>query len=505
VNSRIGNAKRNIMFGALNRLVNIIIPFIIRTMIIIYLGEEYLGLNALYASILQVLSLTELGFATAISASMYKPIAEGDTKTVSALLRLYRNIYRVIGIGILIFSIMIIPFLPNLINGQPPEDINIYLLFILYVTNTACSYFFFAHKVALINAHQRSDLTELVGGVVKTVTGIAQIIVIVLLQNIVLYVLLTIVCTVSYNLVCSAIANRKFNQYVCAGNVLPQIKTKIKKDIFALGIQKIGTTVSISLDVVIISAYLSLSMVAIYGNYLYIISSVSMFIVLIFNSITAGIGNSMAIESVNKNMQNFKTFVFLNQWILIWSSCCLVCILPLFVEVWLGKEFLLPTSVLFAMIFCFYVTQMRQVVQTYKNAGGIWWADKYKPIVGCIVNLVLNIILVQHIGIIGVVISTIVSYLVIEIPWETRVLFRLYFKVSQTSYYSSLLYMFASGIIATTITYLICATTVGGVLGILYKLGICIIVPNLIIALLCAKKTEMKNASILMLNVIKKR
>jgi O-antigen/teichoic acid export membrane protein len=148
---------------------------------------------------------------------------------------------------------------------------------------------------------------------------------------------------------------------------------------------------------------------------------------------------------------------------------------------------------------------MRQVVQTYKNAGGIWWADKYKPIVGCIVNLVLNIILVQHIGIIGVVISTIVSYLVIEIPWETRVLFRLYFKVSQASYYSSLLYMFASGIIATTITYLICATIVGGVLGIIYKLAICIIVPNLIIALLCLKRPEMKSARVLMLNVIKKR
>lgn len=100
--SRIQNSLRNIMFGAVNRIVSILFPFIVRTIFIRFLGEEYLGLNSLYSSILQVLNLADLGFASAIVASMYKPIAEGNTDKVCALMNLYRKLYKMIGSIILI-------------------------------------------------------------------------------------------------------------------------------------------------------------------------------------------------------------------------------------------------------------------------------------------------------------------------------------------------------------------------------------------------------------------
>ena len=90
-NIRTKNALRNMAFGALNRIVSIFFPFIVRTIFIKSIGEEYLGLNTLYSSILQVLNLMDLGFANAIIASMYKPIADKDTERICALTKLYRN------------------------------------------------------------------------------------------------------------------------------------------------------------------------------------------------------------------------------------------------------------------------------------------------------------------------------------------------------------------------------------------------------------------------------
>ena len=81
---RTKNATRNIFWGMIEKIVTILMPFACRTVFIKVLGSEYLGLNSLFTSILQVLSISELGIGTAIIFSMYKPIAEDDEETLFA-------------------------------------------------------------------------------------------------------------------------------------------------------------------------------------------------------------------------------------------------------------------------------------------------------------------------------------------------------------------------------------------------------------------------------------
>ena len=78
------NAARNLAFGSIQKVVNIIMPFITRTAMLYFLGAEYLGLNSLFTSVLQVLNLAELGVGSAMIFSMYKPIAEDDNETICA-------------------------------------------------------------------------------------------------------------------------------------------------------------------------------------------------------------------------------------------------------------------------------------------------------------------------------------------------------------------------------------------------------------------------------------
>ncbi|MCF0238149.1 MAG: polysaccharide biosynthesis protein, partial [Sphaerochaetaceae bacterium] len=144
--SRTHNTIRNSVWGLGQKALMLISPFIIRTLIIKTLGADYLGLNGLFVSILQVLNLVELGFSSAITFSLYKPIAEKNIPVVCGLMNVYKKIYRYVGFGILGLGLFFSPFLSFVIKGDVPSDINIYLLYYLYLFNTASSYLLFAYK-----------------------------------------------------------------------------------------------------------------------------------------------------------------------------------------------------------------------------------------------------------------------------------------------------------------------------------------------------------------------
>lgn len=153
--------------------------------------------------------------------------------------------------------------------------------------------------------------------------------------------------------------------------------------------------------------------------------------------------------------------------------------------VWMGEKLLFGMSIVVMLVMRFYFEQIRKVVLTYKDAAGMWWADKWKPLVGCLVNLILNIILVKSIGVAGVMLSTIISYTLIELPWETKVLFKIYFKQSPKNYYFDMVTISVSMLIAGVATYYVCSfINLGHIANIIAKLIVCIIAPNILFMIL---------------------
>jgi len=136
----------------------VVLPFITRTVMIYTMGMQYVGLGGLFTSVLQLLSFAELGIGGVLVFSMYKPIAENDDSKVCALLNFYKKAYRIIGFIILVAGLLIMPFLRNLIAGDLPEGINLYLLYAVYLLNNVLGYFLFAYKQSLLAASQRIDI-----------------------------------------------------------------------------------------------------------------------------------------------------------------------------------------------------------------------------------------------------------------------------------------------------------------------------------------------------------
>lgn len=98
--SRSKKATRNIIFSIVQNLANIGITLVSRVVFVHVLDASYLGINGLFSNIFGLLSMADLGMATAMMYHLYKPIAEDDTEKISQLIEFFKKIYRCIAAAV---------------------------------------------------------------------------------------------------------------------------------------------------------------------------------------------------------------------------------------------------------------------------------------------------------------------------------------------------------------------------------------------------------------------
>lgn len=504
---RTKNATRNIIWGFLEKMVGILLPFVSRTVFVYTLGAEYLGLNSLFTSILSVLNLTELGMGSALVFSMYKPIAEDDKETICALLNLYKKVYRVIGCIILVCGLAIAPFIEFFIKGKTyPADINIYVIYLMYLFNTCCSYFLFAYKISLLRAHQRGDITSKITMTLTLIQQILQMGLLIIFKNYYAYIFIQPLFVIISNLINAYKVNKLFPEYCCKGTINDELMADIKKKVIGLLSYKIYGVVFASVDTIVISKFLGLVTLAVYQNYNYIISAIIGFVSVFTASLTAGIGNSIATETKEKNYHDFKKIVFINGWIISWCSICLLCLFQHFMKLWMGDNLLFPFDTMVLMVLYFLLPRITTMSYVYREAAGLWWEDRFRPIVATVVNLILNIVLVHIIGMNGVILSTLFCSIFINIPWGTSILFKQYFKRSPKEYFCKIIKYIIYTIIIGILTLAICELLPEtGVLYLLSKAIICCIIPNLCFLVIYSHEQEFAEAKELCFRIVRKK
>lgn len=451
--------------GVINRIITLGLPFIIRTIVIRTLGAEYLGLSSLFSSILQVLNMAELGFSSAVVFSLYKPIAEQDTNSICALMGYYRTVYKIIGGVILVGGSFLFPVLPKLIKGSYPSDINIYLLYAIYLVNTSISYLLFAYKNVLFSASQRQDILNNVNSVVSISKFVIQIIILLAFKNYYLYIIWNLVFTGIENILVAILAKRKYPEYICRGKIKKEKRNEISKQIKGLAIGQFTKVSRNSFDSIVLSMYCGLIDVAIYSNYYYIFNAVMGILSIIIQSVNAGIGNSIVSESTEKNYKDFKKFYF--YFSCIGSACtiCFVCLYQDFMAIWVGENY--KASIFTMSLFCiyFYVVQMGLIRSAYANASGIWWECRWVQIAEMLCNLILNFALGYKWGMNGILLATIITVFIFSIIGLTKKLYDLYFKRKFSEYLMESLVYFAGTALVLAGTYTVTTFVDGDTIG----------------------------------------
>lgn len=506
--NRTQNTVRNITWGVINKLIKILFPFVIRTIIIYRLGVKYVGLNSLFTSILSTLSLAELGFDTAIVTVMYKSVAENDNDNLCALLNFIKKAYLIVGTAILGMGMCCLPFLKYLIKdyNSIPSDMNLYVLFIMFLLNTVVSYFFGGYRNCVLEAYQRQDIVSNVNSFSTILFGILQIGILFISGNYYLYLVTMIISNVFINFATFYQAKKNFPRIIPKGSVKRDEKVALKRVLVGTFYARVGSVLSVSFDNIVISSFLGLTILAYYSNYSYIITAIQGFLIIIYASMQAGIGNSVTLDSVEKNYEDMVKFTFGYNWIVGWCSICLIYLFKPFISLWVGNKGVLPDLIVVLIVLDFYIVLSGGIIGIYKNALAIWWEDRYRCIIGGIFNLTLNICMVLAFrkygdvyALAGVLLSTILADLLILTPWAMKVTFDKYFKKGIMEYAGQLIMYF----IVTILNIAICYPAMNSIsrlfdenmlLVLFFRMIVLIILPNIVYLIIYSKTKPYKLA-----------
>lgn len=497
--NRAKNASRNIIVGVILKAYMLLVPFIMRTLMIYCLGVQYLGLNSLFSSVLSVLSLAELGVGSAMGYSMYKPIAEDDTERICALMHLYKIYYRVIGIVIGVIGLALTPFIPKLIKGDVPAGISIYTLYFVNLGVNVISYWLFAYKNALLETHQRTDIGSKIYMGTVTLQYILQIFVLCVLKNYYCYVICFLINNILYNLIVAFVTTKMYPQYQARGMLPKEERKEINHRIKDLFTSKLGMVIVNSADSIVISSFLGLVTLALYQNYFLLVTSVSGFITVIFGSVTAGIGNSLITETEEKNYNDLVKFTFMIAWISSFCMSCFLCMFQPFMRIWVGEEMLVSYRIVICLVLYFYMLQINQVINVFKDAAGMWHEDRFRPMTTAFVNLVLNMIMVQFWGLYGVVFSTLLSWIIVGWPWLLHNLFSVLFDHSHlTDYIKKLIKYSAVTLAVSGISSMVGhMIRINDVMDLILRFLLCLVIPNVLLIIVYSKTWEIRESIIL--------
>ena len=412
--SRTQNTIINIITGTGGKLLDTVLKFVVRTVFIHTLGKAYLGINGLFADILTMLSLTELGLDTAMNFQLYKPLAEGDNRRVCTLMKFYKQAYRVIGGAIIVIGLCIIPLLPYLIKDYASLEalkINAVLIFILYLLETAGTYLFGAYRSSLLKANQKKYIVDIVECAVSIVSCIVQIVVLVVTKDFLVFTVTWLVMDLSKTLLNAYVAKRFYPQFFDkdAESLKKSEIRELFKDCGALFVYKMNSVVLKATDNLVISAFLGLTWVGLYSNYLMMYNTIRSFLNQLYNAAKASMGNLFATETTEKKYQFFQIMNYVT--VVFYGLACIgvaVCANEL-IENWIGTEYMIPQPfpLLVGVEILFH--GLKQNLGQIRHVSGIFRKMWFRPVLGMIINLVSSVILVKVCGICGVILGTIIS------------------------------------------------------------------------------------------------
>ncbi|MEG0643133.1 MAG: polysaccharide transporter [Clostridia bacterium] len=491
---RLENSIKNIVIALICNTLNIIISFIAQSIFIKTLGTEYAGLNGVFTNIISMLSIVELGIGSQIIYHLYKPIAENNIIKIKQLMNFYRKSYNRIAIVVLLLGIFIMPFI-NLFIGENNISENIYFIYLLFVLDSVVSYLI-AYKRSILYANQQSRYVDLVHIVYVIIMNTVQIAILLTTKNYIIYLIIKIICRLLENLVIDRVANKfyseimKDNKEKLDDNTVSDIKKRVKALIF----HQIGGYLVLGTDSIIISKFLGLSVAGIYANYVLIFNSLNLILSQIFTAITSSVGNLLTENNEEKSYLLYKRLMLLNFWIYGLSAIGIYITINTIIIIWLGVQYTFLNITILALSINFFSQGMRRVMQTFAAAGGICYENRFVPIIEATVNLAVSIILVKLIGLTGVVIGTFVSSLVLHLYSFPVFIYEPIFKKEKNEYIVDYLKYLAIFLITLIVTYL--ATKFinidGNIMRLVFQVGMCLIIVNLIFYILFRKSEEFK-------------
>lgn len=477
--------SKNVVFNAITNIIGqliiLIMNFISRKLFLTILDANYLGVSGLFSNVITVLSLAELGIGSTITFSLYKPLKNEDNDTIRALMNLYKKIYRIIGISIFLIGIAITPvalYMTNLKKSIP----HLALIYFMFVGNAAISYFY-SYSRTLIAADQKEYRLALIDYLTKILLVLFQMFFLYMTGSFIVYLIIQILMTYLQNYFVYKKVYKLYPVMSMKGTVklsVDEIQI-LKKNNLAMIIYKFAIVIVSGTDNLIISKLLGTIWVGFYSNYSMIILSIQTIISKVISATTASIGNVLVSSDIKQSYLIYETLQYICFIIYGTVSIFLIVLLNPFICLVYGDEYVLEFITVITLVINFYLLGMQGSSSNFRDAFGLFWEGKFRPLLQGILNLVISILLVLWMkNITAVFLGTIISR-ICTITWIDPYIVHKYgfknikkLKAYWGKFLKYIFYVSITCFVTYNIAYCFNENTI---LGFLYKVSICTVVP----------------------------
>ena len=430
------NAEVNLLFYFLS----LFLTFFSRKIFLDNLGAEFIGLTGTLQNILGYLNLSELGISACIGYFLFKPLQTNNRQEIQDILSLLGYLYNWIGSIIFGGAFLISLFFPLIFSNAALGLGIIYFAFYSFLGSALIGYFI-NYRQILLSADQKNYLVAVYYQSANLVKLGLQIFLAYRFKNLFVWVAVEFL----FGIIGCIILNWKINKEYPwlkvdkrQGRLLlkryPEIITKTKQ----VFIHKIKDFVLVKSDELFIFLFVSLKMVAYYGNYMIIISKLISLFSAVTGSVGASVGNLVAEGDKGRMLKVFWEYTTIQHTIAGILSFSLYCFLEPFISHWLGAEYIMDNRILILLVAYIYITNSRNSVDSFNYAHGLY-ADVWSAWAELIINVSVTIICGLQWGIIGILLGKIASLVPIVVLWKPYYLFSAGFKMPVSIYWRGVL------------------------------------------------------------------
>lgn len=424
------------MVGLSTHLLRAVLTFVTRTVFINVLGVEYLGVNGLFANILTLLALSDLGIYTVMTYSLYNPLAKDDKPQIAALIRYFQKLYNIIAFAVLGLGLVLIPFLPKLVHGISLSQVELTRYYVILLFNSVISYFVISRST-LFRADQKVYVVRLISTVSTFLMYITQIILLIIFRNFTVYLVCQVVYTLVNNVALFFVAARKYPYLRMPAEeaLIQPVKQELVRNLKASFCYKIGAHIMNSTDNILISVLISTAMVGYFSNYVTLYSMVNTFIMIFIEAVLASIGHFLVTESSARKYELFKALLFVMYGVAALCVSCYLAGMNDFIRIWIGERFIIGGGFIYALALNRFIFCAVHPLWMMRESSGLFVATRYVMLTAAFLNIGLSVLLGKWIGISGIILATSLSYLLTICWYEPWLLAKKIFQIPVVEYW----------------------------------------------------------------------
>lgn len=400
-------AKWNIITSFLGQIITVLCGLVIPRLMVQTFGSEAYGATASIAQFLAYITLLEGGIGGVARAALYKPLAEGDNDTISAIMAELQRFFRIVAWIFLVYVLVLACSFRSISNVTALDWSTTFLLVVIISISTFAQYFIGITNIVLLQAAQRAYI----GTIISISATVMNTILVVLLVN-ARCSLLTVKLVSS----CIFVLRPVLLQLYVKKNFQLSKPAKRNKEVLSQKWTGLGQHIAYFLhsdtDIMVLTLFANLSMVAVYSVYNMVVSNIQFLTSSFTTGMEALFGDMLAKEEKQELDETFDRYEMLISVVaLVMFATTMVLIMP-FVQLYTDgitdADYWAPAFavilILASLLYCLRIPYHSVVI-----AAGHFKQTNLASYGEAAINIVSSIMLVKQFGLIGVAVGTLVA------------------------------------------------------------------------------------------------